>query len=355
MPLVANSDLPTFQKLKDEGRLVLPAGRAAHQDIREMHIGLLNMMPDAALEATEQQFFRLIGESNQIAQFHVHPFTLPELERGEKASAHIEKYYKPFEQLQEEGLDALIITGANVTQPDLSKEAFWQPLQDVMHWSYDHVTSTICSCLATHAYMEFTFGEKRTHMPEKLWGVYRHGIYERAHPIVRGINTIFDVPHSRHNNISREQFERSGMRVLVATEDNAHTHMAVSKDGFRIVCLQGHPEYDMVSLLKEYKRELGRYSSGERENKPPYPAHYFGPKCQQILEEYDAAFTRGQSVDDFPEDKLDRYLENTWRDTAKSMMGNWVGQVYQTTHVEREKQFMDGIDPDDPLGLRERS
>ena len=77
MPIVAHNDLPALQRLKESGTtIVLPAERAAHQDIRELHIGLLNMMPDAALEATERQFFRLVGGSNPIAQFFVHAGSL---------------------------------------------------------------------------------------------------------------------------------------------------------------------------------------------------------------------------------------------------------------------------------------
>jgi homoserine O-succinyltransferase len=49
MPLVANSALPTFERLRREGELVVPGDAALHQDIRELHIGLLNMMPDSAL------------------------------------------------------------------------------------------------------------------------------------------------------------------------------------------------------------------------------------------------------------------------------------------------------------------
>src|SRR5512135_3514776 len=128
MPLVAHNDLPTFDRLKQEGVTVLSAERAFHQEIRELHIGLLNMMPDAALAATERQFFRLVGEANPIAQFWVHPFTLPELPRSPEATAYIERYYEPLDRIMADGLDALIITGANVTGHDLSKQAFWEPL-----------------------------------------------------------------------------------------------------------------------------------------------------------------------------------------------------------------------------------
>jgi homoserine O-succinyltransferase len=97
MPLVAHNDLPSFDKLSDEGVKVLKPNIAQHQDIRELHIGLLNMMPDSALGATERQFFRLIGESNPIAQFYMHPFTLDTISRGEKAQAHIDQHYESFE------------------------------------------------------------------------------------------------------------------------------------------------------------------------------------------------------------------------------------------------------------------
>ena len=150
MPLVAHNGLPTFQRLRDRGQLVLSAERASQQDIRELHIGLLNMMPDAALAATEQQFIRLVGASNQIAQFFVYPFSIPELNRGPDALKHIGEHYFDFADLREKGLDALIITGANVANPSLDEEAFWDPLIEISRWAETNVASILCSCLATH-------------------------------------------------------------------------------------------------------------------------------------------------------------------------------------------------------------
>ena len=150
MPLVAHNDLPTFQRLRDRGQEVLTAERALHQDIRELHIGLLNMMPDAALTATEHQFIRLIGASNQIAQFFVYPFSIPEVNRGPGALQHINEHYFDFSELQTAGLDALIITGANVVTPLLDQEPIWMPLIAVADWAEKHCASTLCSCLARH-------------------------------------------------------------------------------------------------------------------------------------------------------------------------------------------------------------
>jgi homoserine O-succinyltransferase len=151
MPLVQHSDLPTFARLRETGHEVLSLDRATHQDIRELHIGFLNMMPDAALEATERQFIRLVGGCNRIAQFFVYPFSLPGLPRGQETLEYIDRYYSTFENLQEKGLDALIVTGANVVNPALDSEPFWDPLMDVIAWAQRRVASTLCSCLATHA------------------------------------------------------------------------------------------------------------------------------------------------------------------------------------------------------------
>lgn len=348
MPLVAYKNLQTFQRLKQEGRTVIPEQRALAQDIRELHVGLLNMMPDAALQATERQFFRLIGESNQIVQLYVHPFTLPELQRSKETQDYIKENYETFDQIKKDGLDALIITGANISQPNLEQEPFWEPLKEVIDWAWNNVASTMCSCLATHAVMQFRYNKKRAPLPGgKLWGVYRHRVMNREHPLVRNMNTVFDVPHSRHNDISAQQFLESGMKVLVGGRESG-VHIAVSPDGFRLVCMQGHPEYDMISLLKEYQREVKRYTSGERQDMPSFPAHYFKPETIKKLENYVPGRMSKEEVDALNKD-ICITLENTWTDSARAIIASWIGLVYQITNTDRQKQFMDNVDPDAPL------
>ena len=284
MPLVAHMQLPTFDRLAEGGQDILSLGQALHQDIRELHIGFLNMMPDAALEATERQFLRLVGSSNQIAQFFVYLFTIPGLERSAETQAYIDKYYRSFEDLKKEGLDALIITGANVANPTLEQEPFWSPLQEVIDWATENVTSVLCSCLATHAIVKALHRIDRKPLSNKRWGVYTHRI-ESNHPLLRDINTRFDVPHSRNNDVSRAQLEEAGFTILVDSPDGG-VHMAVSPDQFRIVYLQGHPEYDVNSLLKEYKREVLRYINGDRKDYPPHPDNYFNEAAGKIADNY---------------------------------------------------------------------
>ncbi len=351
MPLIAHYDLPTFERLKNEGETILSKQRATHQTIRQLHIGLLNMMPDAALEATERQFFRLIGHSNQIAQFYLHPFTLPSISRGAKAQRHVDKYYQTFEAIKAQGLDALIITGAYVEQADLAQAPFYEELKTVTEWAYAHVTSTLCSCLATHAVLEFRHQQKRKPLAHKCWGVFSHQVQDCAHPLMNGVNTRFDVPHSRYNEITPAQFEHANIKVLVKSEVGAH--LCVSEDLLRIVFVQGHPEYDTISLFKEYKREIMLFLNHSKDAYPPFPAHYLNAQNKAILDEFKTKLLAGNlTMADFPENLIAPTLTNTWRDTTRTIINNWIGCVYQVTHAEVGKPFMDGIDPTDPLNLK---
>jgi len=353
MTLIAHSKLPTFERLRAEGVEVLAPGRAEQQDIRELHIGILNLMPDAALEATERQFMRMVGGCNRIAQFKIHLFSVPEFERSEKARAHIEAYYETFERIKRVGLDALIITGANPVQEKLEDEPFWDSMIEIVEWAKQSVSSVMCSCLATHAIVQHYWGIKRYRLEQKRWGVYSHRIVDFDHPLVANINTRFDAPHSHVYETNSRQFRDANLRVLVSSEE-ADFHLATSKDGFRFIFFQGHPEYDAISLFKEYKREVSRFVTGHRKNYPLFPEHYFSREATLILNHFRDAVLSGDAgnigMADFPEQEVIPLLDDTWGDTGKAVVNNWLGLVYQLTSADRHKAFMDGIDPRNPLG-----
>ena len=353
MPLIAHSALPTFERLRAEGVEVLTPGRAQQQDIRELHIGILNLMPDSALEATERQFMRMVGGCNRIAQFKIHLFSVPEFERSEKARAHIEAYYESFDRIKNVGLDALIITGANPLQEELQDEPFWAPLIEIVDWARQNVSSIMCSCLATHAIVQHYWGIRRYRLEQKRWGVFSHRIVDFDHPLVANINTRFDAPHSHIYETNSRQFRDAKLRVLVSSEE-ADFHLATSEDGFRFIFFQGHPEYDAISLFKEYKREVSRFVGGERTSYPPFPEHYFSREATRILNHFrDAVLAEGggeSSMADFPEQEVIPLLDDTWGDTGKAVVNNWLGLVYQLTSAERHQAFMQGVDAKNPLG-----
>ena len=355
MPLVAHSPLPTFDRLVGEGEHVLPLNRANDQDIRELHIGLLNMMPDSALQPTERQFMRLIGGSNRIAQFYVHPFTINGIERNKETQNYINQYYRSFDEIAADGLDALIITGANVPKSNFSDAPFWGELTTVLDFAKAKVTSTLCACLATHAALKYFYDIDRVKLDTKRWGVFPHRARRELHPLVRNVNTRFDVPHSRFNDIPARSFTEKSLPILVESSE-AGVHLALSEDGFRFVFFQGHPEYDRNSLLKEYKREVLRFIKGELTHYPPLPTHYADHKAQEFARKFEKEVLGNPAAKalaaSFPEEAMLTGIDNTWGDSARSIFHNWIGLVYQLTNLDRKRPFMEGIDPNDPLQIR---
>lgn len=338
MPLVAHTDLPTYDRLRRSGCEILAPDSRAFSAAPEIHLGLLNMMPDAALTVTERQFMGLVGTSRQEARFHVHVFSLPYLPRGAQAQDYIERRYTRFAEIRERGLDALIITGANVSNPALEIEPFWRPLQDVIGWAANAVSSVLCSCLATHALLKQLHGIDRHPLPRKLWGVYRHRVRKPDHPLLRGVGTAFNVPHSRFNEVRADEIRAAGLSVL-AESDTAGVHLAVSSDLCGIVFLQGHPEYDATSLLKEYKREAGRFLKQEIESLPPYPENYFPPPARRLLDRHRAQATearaRGGPIPSFPEQELTPLVENNWGEAGQTVFRNWLESINPSQTRER--------------------
>lgn len=286
-----------------------------------MKIALLNMMPDAALKATDRQFMRLLSSRPEADFYRV---TIPEIERPQAISDYLAVHYISPAELRDLQPDGLIITGTNVSNPRLENQVFWQPLRETLDWSLKNVRSTLCSCLASHAVMQFHYGHLRTSLPEKIWGIYDHEVRLPAHPLAQGLPATVPVPQSRFNQVSEEQFRQAGLQVIIAS-DCAGVHLA-GNDDHSLVLMQGHPEYDDVSLLKEYKREVRHFSEDGRDDYPPIPAAMVDEAGRELLEAHAVRVkAAGQSPLDFPEKETTGHLHESWRPAATRVFENWLG------------------------------
>ena len=325
MPIVPNSGWPAFDRLDVEGLDI--AGR--DDGLADLRIGLLNLMPDAALAATDRQFLRLVSAYASRANLYVFPFTLAAGHRSQDAQAYVAEHYVEFDDLRSEGLDALVVTGANPDHFELSDEPFWEGLTDVFDWADSGVSSTLCSCLATHAVLEHRGLVKRTKLSEKRWGVYQHTTVVVDHPLLAGLTESVEAPHSHWFDMTAEELEHVGLAVLVSG-DEAGVHMASSSDGFQYVFFQGHPEYDDISLGKEYKREVARYMANEREY-PEFPANYFDEEAVEVLEKHrnrvEAVHESGGEYPDFPEEAVLRHWYPNWSAQGQQIYFNWLEEV----------------------------
>jgi homoserine O-succinyltransferase len=324
MSLVAHSSLPTFGFLRREGCEISDRADPALPILR---IGLLNLMPDAALQATERQFLRLINACGRSANLYVFPFAVEDGRRADIARAHIDAHYSDFAGLQAEGLDALIITGANPTHDDITKEPFWQPMLETIDWGRENATSVLCSCLATHAVLHHYHGRSRRELPQRQWGVYDHEILVPEHPLLAGLSAPVSAPHSHRFAVLREDMEAAGLTVLIDSKE-AGVHLAVSSEPQRLVLFQGHPEYDAISLLKEYKREVQKFLTGNRPGYPSFPEHYFDKRAKRRLDDYQRRVTECDfeqaTLPAFPEDELSGHYVDTWSRAGRMIYRNWL-------------------------------
>ena len=327
MPLIALHPLPALERLSIEGFDVLDPVEGGVPPLR---VGLLNMMADAALEATERQLLRIFANGAPDISVALVPFTLPEISRGPAGAAHVARWYPSFETVRREGLDALFVTGANVPDPDLNRLPFRHALLDALDWARAEVPSVLYSCLATHAVLGFRYGEPRRPLERKCWGVFPHRVLDPHHSLTAGIAAEPVVPHSRWNDVAREQFERAGLQVLMIADDGG-VHLAASVDGRREIYWQGHPEYDPASLLKEYKREVARYIAGELDSHPAAPCAIVDGPGAAILAGHraavEAAAASGGPVPAFPEADVTPHLGDAWCRDTEIMAGNWLGSL----------------------------
>ena len=66
MPVVAHPKLPSLDRPELKEILEVDDLDNANPPRHELHVALLNLMPDAALQATERQFIRLLGSNNEF-------------------------------------------------------------------------------------------------------------------------------------------------------------------------------------------------------------------------------------------------------------------------------------------------
>ena len=180
----------------------------------KLRLGLLNMMPDKALAVSERHFATLFGAETG-REIELLRYTFTEIPRDLAAAAHIQSHYRSVEQLRRDKLDVLAITGANVSNPVLSRQDFWRPLIELMDWALTHDVPTLCSCLATHALLEARHNQQRQTVAPKIWGVFAHESPQLGHRLLSGVPREILVPQSRHNDVAAAQFQAAGYDVLL--------------------------------------------------------------------------------------------------------------------------------------------
>ena len=297
MPIVISKDIPAFSALKEENIFVMNDERAFTQDIRPLEIAILNLMPTKV--DTETQFMRLL--SNSPLQVNITLLYTETYKSKNTAAAHLEKFYKKFDDIKDKHFDGMIITGAPVETMPFEEVKYWDELKKIFDFADKQVTSTIYICWGAQAALYYYYGVDKKLLPEKLFGVFPHKKYIEQHdPLLKGIDDVFYVPHSRHTTVDMEDVKKIDDLIILSESEYTGLSIAKSRDNKKIF-LTGHMEYDRFTLKTEYERDLAK----GLKIKPPF--NYF--------------------TDDTHTD-----VKVTWTSAANLFYTNWLNYyVYQVT------------------------
>jgi homoserine O-succinyltransferase len=251
MPVKIPDNLPAIELLKRENIFVMSSLRANEQDIRPLRVLVLNLMPLKI--STETDFIRLL--SNNPLQVEMEFLRLETHVSKNTPQEHLEMFYKNFDDVSEQFYDGLIVTGAPVEMLPFEEVNYWNELTKIFDWARIHVTSSLYICWASQAALYHFYGVEKVALDEKIFGVFKHTASDKQHPIFRGFDDEFFIPHSRHTTIERDDIlKKNGLRILSESPDAGVA--ILSSRGGREFYLTGHSEYNPFTLHEEYTRDV---------------------------------------------------------------------------------------------------
>ena len=297
MPVKIPDALPATRILTQENIFVMTEKRSASQDIRPLHIAILNLMPTK--EDTETQLLRLIGNTPlqvEITLLHTESYNSRNVDYQ-----HLSAFYRTFADVKNEYFDGVIITGAPVEKLDFEDVHYWQELQNIMAWADERAFSTLFICWAAQAGLHYHYGIHKRPLPQKMFGVFPHKVLIKDSKLVRGFDDIFHIPVSRHTGLVEEEvLACTDLNVLAASEESGMGLIA-SLNGRRVFAT-GHSEYNANTLANEYFRDVGK---GLEIQVPKYYFPQDDPKNEPVVR---------------------------WRSHANLLFANWLNYyVYQET------------------------
>ncbi|MGN0459093.1 MAG: homoserine O-succinyltransferase [Eubacterium sp.] len=297
MPIRIDEELPAKQRLEIENIFVMSNSRADMQDIRPLKIIILNLMP-TKLE-TETQLLRLL--SNSPLQVDIDFLQVATHEAKNVSKSHMDKFYYTIDEVRNNRYDGMIITGAPVELMDYEDVDYWDELCDIMEWSKTNIYSTLYICWGAQAGLYYHYGIKKYVLDKKVFGVFPHKSLDDTHPLMRGLDDVFYVPHSRHTEIRRQDIAQIKDLQILSYSELSGVHIVADMD-CRKFFITGHSEYDRDTLAKEYFRDRDKGLDID------IPYNYF------------------------PNDDINAVPKISWKSSANLIFNNWLNYfVYQKT------------------------
>ena len=294
----------------------------------ELHVGLVNNMPDAALQQTEQQFSDLFASASWPRPLRLTLYALRSVPRSAPAHRHLAMRYQPIESLFDAAPDVLVVTGAEPKEKSLRSEPYWDEFARLVDWICAVGVPAMFSCLAAHAAVLHLSQIDREPLERKCIGLFDEEIRSDALP-TGGAGRRMSLPHSRWNRLPTQALVDRGYRILSRSEA-AGVGLFRGPFAKPLLLCQGHPEYEPSTLLREFKRDVRRFLRGERDTYPDLPAHYFDQPAVEQLAAYRARVISAPDaglIAQFPADLSAGLAWGSWRIPASCLLRSWLDEV----------------------------
>jgi homoserine O-succinyltransferase/O-acetyltransferase len=300
-----------------------PASRAP------LVVGIVNNMPPSAVRATERQFCGLLAAASKRLVVGVQFFSIARSSAAEPEDGS-PGAYGDWRQLEQAGLDGLVVTGAPPPSGDLRRAPEWPRFAALIDMARERRIPTIWSCLAAHAAALHLDGIQRRALPRKLSGLVACSRTDGQDPVMRGLPSNWRAPHSRYNELPEELLIEHGYNILSSSRE-AGADIFAKECAVSFLFFQGHPEYEACTLLREYRRDIGEFLTGARRNYPDMPLNYFGPPAIIALDRFRErvlAAPHPNLLKDFPTATCKQGLRAPWREIAVGIWSNWIARLY---------------------------
>jgi homoserine O-succinyltransferase len=298
-----------------------PVSRPSCKPIR---IGLVNNMPEAAFKATENQFVSLLHSASEGTPIELSLYVLRGTPIATSNRDHSSRY-ACVDELWSQTLDGLIVTGTEPSTAALKDELYWESFVELLEWARDNTLSTIWSCLAAHAAILHMDGIERRRSDAKHFGVFEcHRASDDR--LVKGTAPSLWIPHSRWNGVAEQDLSAHGYQILTRTLDT-EVDTFIKQENSLFVFFQGHPEYATDTLLREYRRDIGRFLRNDAGAYPRLPIGYFDSAVERAfssLQENAFSLHRDQLLAGIASVMETIRIENKWQSAAVRIYSNWL-------------------------------
>jgi homoserine O-succinyltransferase/O-acetyltransferase len=327
MPLLLTGD-PLGNPFVSNGQVAPAAAKLCAPGAECVDIALVNNMPDLALEGTERQFLTLLDAAARDVGVRVTFVSIPEVPRSACARDYMSGTYCDINRLWQRRFDGIIVTGNEPRAARLNDEPYWPTLARLIDWAQSNSIASIWSCLAAHAAVLHLNGIERRPLPDKCSGVYEFARVAR-HPMLAGVSSRLRIPHSRYNELAPDDLRSGGYTILTQSEEGG-VDTFVREGESLMIFFQGHPEYESNTLLREFRRDVGRFVRRERDSYPAIPTGSFDAVSIEQLTEFGKRARSDRREDllaSFPTKAVEQRLTAPWRRSAIRLFRNWLGYI----------------------------